>query len=587
MKLSFWHPRPNERWALRMVFVFSVAVAMLLAADVFIFQKWMEPRGGDLRPQTHVVIYHRGGEITQDDSLTPVLMRGDRAVVTVPLPRELSRLQGVLAFTAEHVCFRASWEGRVLDRYGMGDVAPYKLFGAVRRTVPIPENAWGGEITIDMTAMQDGAHVFLAPMYLMDAKTSWQYPLENNVLCFLLFLSALVVLVAALFPLALGSHIPFLRRGLALALFSIAFIVWMMGYQGLMPLFSPDPYLNACVEYGALLLLPIPFITYLLLVEVDAGRALFYSTSRVWFIGLFLFAAFSQVTGLCTLKAVLPYLHATLLAFVIVLVWHKFHPLHKEEPWNILFRYGLTATFAAALLGMFPYYLFNVFKIPVSFIANRFIASGLLILLLTIIFTYIYRLLGQLAQAQESRLYKRMALQDMLTGLLSRAGCFDAAKNLAFDAHYAVLFFDVNGLKEANDLFGHAEGDKLLKATAEIIGDIFSPATTGTICARVGGDEFVVVVRAEKIPYLPQLIKAVRDELHRLAGQDGFPEDTSISCGISENDPANPKAFEEHIKIADDRMYAEKNRYKREKYGGRRASDRIFLREEQRKDSDK
>ena len=100
-------------------------------------------------------------------------------------------------------------------------------------------------------------------------------------------------------------------------------------------------------------------------------------------------------------------------------------------------------------------------------------------------------------------------------------------------------------------------------------------------------DDVVVVVRAEKIPYLPQLIQAVRDELHRLAGQDGFPEDTSISCGISENDPANPKAFEEHIKIADDRMYAEKNRYKREKYGGRRASDRIFLREEQRKDSDK
>ena len=587
MKLSFWNDRPNERWALRLVLVFSVAVAMLLAADVFIFEHWMEPRGGDLRPMAHVAIYHRGGEVTQDDSLTPVLMRGDRAVVTVPLPRELSRLQGVLAFTAEHVCFRASWHGRVLDRYGMGDVAPYKLFGAVRRTVPIPENAWGDEVTIEMTAMQDGAHVFLAPMYLMDAQTGWQYPLEDNVLCFLLFLSALVVLVAALIPLAIWSHVPFVRRGLALAVFSIAFLLWMIGYQGLMPVFSPDPYFNACVEYGALLFLPIPFLSYLLLVEASAGRARFYRLARVWFTGLFLFSAVSQVFGLFTLRAVFPYLHATLLAFIVVLVWHKFHPLHKEAPWNILFRYGLTATFVAAFLGMFQFYLFNVFKVPVSFIANRFIASGLLIFLLTIIFTYVYRLVGQLTQAQENRVYKRLALQDMLTGLLSRAGCFEAAKGLAFDAPYAVLFFDVNGLKEANDLFGHAAGDKLLRATAEIIGDIFSPATTGSICARVGGDEFIVVVREEKIPYVPQLIRAVRDELHRLAGHDGFPQDTSISCGISENDPKTPKAFEEHVKIADDRMYAEKNRYKREKYGGRRASERMFLRSEQRKDDDK
>ena len=584
MHVTFWKSRPSERWALRLVLVFTMAVAALLALDAFIFHQWMEPRGGDLRPATRVVVYHRTGDVTEDTSLTPILDRGDRAEVHVPLPRELSRLQGVLAFTAEHVCFRASWQGRVLDRYGMGDVPPYKLFGKVTRTVPIPENAWGDEIVLDMTAMQDGAHVFLAPLYLMDAKTSWQYPLERNVLCFLMFLSAFVVLTSTILPLVLWAHLGFVQRGITLSLFSVVFIIWMIGYQGMMAIFSPNPYLNACVEYGALFFLPVPFLCYLLRVETHPGRRRFYALSRTWFAGLFAFAAISQITGFSTLKVILPLLHVTLLAFVVVLVWHRFHPLEKEEPWNILFRYGLTMTFAMAIFGMFQYYLFNLFHMPYSFLANRLIASGLLIFLLTIIFTYVYRLIAQLSQAQENRIYKRMAFHDMLTGLLSRAGCFDAAKSIPFDASYAVLFFDVNGLKEANDLLGHASGDRLLQATADVISDIFSPLTTGTICARVGGDEFVVIVRGERIPYLPQLIQSVRDELHRLAGEEGFPADTSISCGISENNPAAPKAFEEHIKIADDRMYAEKNRYKREKYGGRRASDRIFLREEQRKD---
>ena len=41
--------------------------------------------------------------------------------------------------------------------------------------------------------------------------------------------------------------------------------------------------------------------------------------------------------------------------------------------------------------------------------------------------------------SQENRIYKRMALQDMLTGLLSRAGVFDAVRSLRLSDHYAVL----------------------------------------------------------------------------------------------------------------------------------------------------
>ena len=580
MNWNVWKNRPEERWALRLVLIFVLGIVLLGAADLAIFRGSMEPRGGDLRPQAQVTVYERGGGVHKDTSLAPLLHRGDRAVVRIPLPRELSRPQAVLALTAEHVCLRAAWNGRVLDHYGMGDVAPYKLFGKVTRFVPIPDGAYGSDIVIEMTAMQDQAHAFLMPIYLMDAGTSWHYPLEENVLFFLLFLSTLVLLVVALVLLVAWWHVKLVRRGIALAIFSISFIVWMMGYQGMLPILSADPYQNACVEYGALFFLPLPFLTYLLLAEQDEGRRRTYGVLRIWFGALLVFAVSFQATGVCSMKTLLPLLHITIFVAVLLVVWHRFHPLGKEPVWDILFRYGFLATFASVVLGMIQFYLVNYFGFSAQlFFANKVIASGLLIFLLTIIFCYVYRFVGQVMHSQENRIYKRMALQDMLTGLLSRAGVFDAVRSLRLSDRYAVLFFDVNGLKEANDLYGHATGDRLLRVTAAILEDIFQPAGSENLCARVGGDEFLVVVRGEDLSRIESLCTAVRHQLESLAGKSGFPKDTSISCGVSENNPASPKAFEEHIKIADDRMYAAKNAYKRKKYGGRRASDRVFLRE--------
>lgn len=588
MNWNIWKNRPLERWALRLVLIFLVGVILLGAADFAIFHRYMEPRGGDLRPQVQVTIYERTGGVREDTTLAPLLQRGDRAVVRVPLPRELSRPQAVLAFTAEHVCLRTSWHGRVLDRYGMGDVEPYKLFGKVTRLVPIPEQAWGEDVIIEMTAMQDQAHVFITPVYLMDASKSWQYPLEENLLFFLLFLSCLVLLVAALVLLIAWWHVELVQRGIALAIFCISFIIWMMGYQCMMPLLSADPYQNACIEYGALFFMAIPFLSYLILAETNGRRRRVYGLLRLWFSTLFIFAAIFQTTSACSMKDLLPILHVTLFGTVALIVWHRFHPLEKEDAWNILFRYGFLATFASVVLGMLQYYFFNYLSISApAFLANKFIASGLVIFLLTLIFCYVYRFVGQVMQLQENRIYKRMALQDMLTGLLSRAGIFEAVRDLRPIDRYAVLFFDVNGLKEANDLYGHATGDRLLRLTGAILEDTFQPEGSRNLCARVGGDEFLVVVRVEDLSRIEALCTSVRQQLESLAGRDGFPEDVSISCGISENDPTRPKAFEEHIKIADDRMYAAKNAYKRKKYGGRRASDRVFLREERKDDPQK
>ena len=86
------------------------------------------------------------------------------------------------------------------------------------------------------------------------------------------------------------------------------------------------------------------------------------------------------------------------------------------------------------------------------------------------------------------------AHHDALTGLLNRAGIVEAlGARLGTHAErpLAVMFFDLDNFKPINDTFGHAAGDAVLKAVA---GRVRRALPDGAMVARMGGDEFVVLI---------------------------------------------------------------------------------------------
>jgi diguanylate cyclase (GGDEF)-like protein/PAS domain S-box-containing protein len=89
---------------------------------------------------------------------------------------------------------------------------------------------------------------------------------------------------------------------------------------------------------------------------------------------------------------------------------------------------------------------------------------------------------------------RRAALSDPLTGLPNRRGLTDHLGRLAADADrtLAVMHVDLDRFKAVNDTLGHAAGDHVLLEAARLLRD---ETRADDLVARVGGDEFVVVVR--------------------------------------------------------------------------------------------
>ncbi len=154
-----------------------------------------------------------------------------------------------------------------------------------------------------------------------------------------------------------------------------------------------------------------------------------------------------------------------------------------------------------------------------------------------------------------------VATTDSLTGLENR---------LAFDALLAtinqedseantwtMILMDVNGLKYANDTFGHQAGDALIIAAANAIKNAYG---TNGQCFRIGGDEFVVVTRAP-LNSLFQLQKQLKKNVEEYNTTALYHLSIAVGESRLRSDSGIRKSISDWKMEADLNMYRDKVRY--------------------------
>lgn len=132
------------------------------------------------------------------------------------------------------------------------------------------------------------------------------------------------------------------------------------------------------------------------------------------------------------------------------------------------------------------------------------------------------------------------ALQDAFTGLLNRRALLAQMERLAERGGGLVASIDIDGLKLVNDQYGHQVGDEVITHVASVLTSVVPKPG---VAARVGGDEFVVLLPGTTLagaePVLERIRTAARQPLHlRPTWTEQRPPTgpmrVSVSAGVAE-----------------------------------------------------
>ena len=184
---------------------------------------------------------------------------------------------------------------------------------------------------------------------------------------------------------------------------------------------------------------------------------------------------------------------------------------------------------------------------PATFISQILKANALAMVLNVARTRTVYRF-------EQARLeVHRMATTDELTGLANQRGLLEVARKLPErridqPLDLAVVYVDVDGLKSVNDTHGHAAGDALIRSVADVLRGAFRPIDT---IARVGGDEFAILLTSPN----PEFAQVLVDRVHERLAEVGV----SASIGTASSTPgASDVDLADLLARADAAMYAVK-----------------------------
>ncbi|MBR2760407.1 MAG: diguanylate cyclase [Solobacterium sp.] len=146
---------------------------------------------------------------------------------------------------------------------------------------------------------------------------------------------------------------------------------------------------------------------------------------------------------------------------------------------------------------------------------------------------------------------ERLSMNDPLTGVMNRSGLQSVLANQYRDKPLAVIAADINGLKEANDTYGHEAGDRLIMDIASCMAEVFG----GKFVFRTGGDEFIAIQQDHSEEECREGIERLREIMKKrgVSAALGFAYSSRYDSG-----------FAELQALADQRMYEDKDRYYRE-----------------------
>jgi len=207
--------------------------------------------------------------------------------------------------------------------------------------------------------------------------------------------------------------------------------------------------------------------------------------------------------------------------------------------------FGVLAAIAGDLLTEVQYR--NIF-VPLWNFGSRFIVHVLIV--------YVFTILRKHLNVTDAA-----ARTDALTGLGNRRHFYHAAeielRRLKFHpAMLTVVYFDLDNFKLVNDRYGHQMGDRALQKIGEALR---ASLRRSDVVARIGGDEFAVLLPNTPPAAANEILARVRQNLNRTMQENRWP--VTFSIGVA-TFSARPNSVDEMLNAVDRLMYVVKSQGK-------------------------
>ena len=154
-----------------------------------------------------------------------------------------------------------------------------------------------------------------------------------------------------------------------------------------------------------------------------------------------------------------------------------------------------------------------------------------------------------------------MANRDALTGVRNKTAYDGETAKIDEEikkggVEFGIVMVDLNGLKVTNDTYGHEHGDDIIKGLCSLVSAVFDHSPV----FRIGGDEFVVIVRGKQYKELDGLVEELARRISLVSADEKLRpwERVSAAVGCARFDPEKDTEVSSVFRRADEAMYENK-----------------------------
>lgn len=428
-----------------------------------------------------------------------------------------------------------------------------------------PGNGWhfirldkgnvGSNIKITLTPSYNKVAGFTPDFLFGRSEALLGYIMRSNAIS--LFLCAILFVLGIL--LLLSSYI--YKRKLEvseyiklLGFLSVMVSIWSLAELDIIPLFLGNHILNSQITYIGLKLTYIPLMTYIGKIY-DSKKSRFFNLLAIISLADIFITIVLQVLGIGDFKETIIVFHVLLSISAGMVIFtntkelvfgkDKLKDMAKTHLLSMLFL------FACIFADFYRYYAFH------SKDNSVFTKLGILSYIFVLLYLAVNRSIKLIQTNEQLDRIKQIASHDPITQLHNRTA-FQEDINAILQADYSeygVAVFDLNDLKEFNDLYGHSVGDYYIIISSEVIQDVFGKY--GTVY-RIGGDEFCAIMTN----VLKSDFRSLEDKMNkRVEGLNGvyFAKNMSIASGYAVYNPKYDISLNDTFQRADKNMYKDKN----------------------------